>query len=217
MNLFIRLFYKILVRPWLRYIIGVRFENQACFDNINQCIIVANHNSHFDTVSIMAALPSKMMKTTRAVAAGDYFGKTYLMGVATKLFFNATLIARKSKTNGESTISLLDREIKNGMSLVLFPEGSRGKPGIITDFKKGIAILLKENPHVPFVPVYLDGFGRVLPKDKIFLIPLVCKVRFGDPLYVKNHDIETILEEVKAAIIILKDKDERGRNRFELE
>ncbi len=216
MNIFIRLFYAILIRPWLRYIIGVKFENQECFDKISQCIIVANHNSHFDTVSIMAALPNKMMKTTRAIAAGDYFGKTYLRGLATRLFFNATLITRGSKTNGQSTIELLDNEIKDGRSLVLFPEGTRGKPGIMADFKKGIAILLKENPHIPFVPVYLDGFGRVLPKGKIFLIPLICKVRFGDPLYPKNNNVETILEEVKEAILNLKDKDERSRNTFEI-
>jgi len=213
-NIFLKLFYGLLVRPWLKYIIGVQFENQSTFENLNQFIVVANHNSHFDSVSIMAALPSRKLTKVRAVAAGDYFGKTSISGAAMNLFFNAILINRKREKGAPSTIDILDGHLKQGASFILYPEGSRGKPGVITDFKKGIAILLKKNPNIPFVPVYLDGFGRVLPKDKYLILPLVCKVRFGKPLFPKNDDIDSILEEVKEAIVGLKNKDERDRNLF---
>lgn len=216
-NLFIRLFYSLIVRPWLTLIIGVSFQNRKILKEIDQFIIVANHNSHFDSVSIMAALPGNKLKNTRAVAAGDYVGKTFLARTAMSFFFNAILINRKISRGEPSVLNILDEQLKKGRSLVLFPEGSRGKPGVITDFKKGIAFLLKKNPNVPFVPVYLDGFGRVLPKDKIIIIPLVCKVRFGEPVFPKNDDIDSILEEVKEAIMKLKNKDERDRNLFEFE
>jgi len=81
--------------------------------------------------------------------------------------------------------------------------------------KKGIAKLLKENPTVPFIPVYLDGFGRVLPKNKILIVPLICKVRFGSPLFATTNDTRTTLEEVKKEILNLKKKNERDRNQFE--
>ena len=214
-TLFIRLFYALLVRPWLTLLIGVRFENKETFHDINQFIVVANHNSHFDTVSIMAALPGNKLKKTRAVAAADYFGKTSLTGAAMSLFFNAILI-RRQKVEGEpSAIEQLDQHLKNGSSLILFPEGSRGNPGVMTDFKKGIGILLKNNPNVPFIPVYLDGFGRVLPKDKTLIIPLICKVRFGTPVYPKSENVDDTLEEVKEAIMELRNEDERDRNKFE--
>lgn len=216
-HLFSRLFYFLIVRPWLTLIIGVRFENRKTFDGLKQFIIVANHNSHFDSVSIMAALPGDKLKTTRAVAAGDYFGKNSISTIAMKLFFNAILINRNRKKGEPSTIDILDRHLKDGSSFILYPEGSRGKPGAISGFKKGIAILLMKNPEIPFVPVYLDGFGRVLPKDKKLIIPLICKVRFGEPLYPKNNDIESILGEVKEAIFALKNKDERDRNQFAFE
>ena len=77
-NLFVKIFYAFIVRPLLKIIIGVRFENRATFNELDQFIVVANHNSHFDTVSIMAALPSDKLKTTKAIAAGDYFGKVNL-------------------------------------------------------------------------------------------------------------------------------------------
>lgn len=214
-HLFLRLFYAVLVRPWLKFIIGVNFQNREILKNLDQYIIVANHNSHFDTVSIMAALPGKKIKSTSAVASADYFGKTSFASRATNFFFNAILIQRKKDEEGPSTLDILDKQLKKGQSLVLFPEGSRGKPGVIKDFKTGIAVLLKQNPSIPFVPVYLDGFGRVLPKDSRLIIPLVCKVRLGAPIYPKSKDIDAILNEVKEAVLELKNNDERDRNQFE--
>ncbi|MFN0214686.1 MAG: lysophospholipid acyltransferase family protein [Saprospiraceae bacterium] len=213
-HLFQQLFYTLFVRPWLTLIIGVRFENAAALNKTDQFIVVANHNSHFDSVAIMAALPRNKLRNTRAVAAGDYFGKGSFSGFAMSLFFNAVLIKRKHEEGEPSAIEALDECLKNGDSLILFPEGSRGQPGVISDFKKGIAILLQRNPHIPFIPVYLDGFGRVLPKDKWMIIPLICKVRFGEPLMAHTQDIDSLLEAVKEAILHLKKKDERDRNFF---
>jgi 1-acyl-sn-glycerol-3-phosphate acyltransferase len=176
---------------------------------------VANHNSHFDSISIIASLPSDKLKSTRSVASADYFGKTTFKSKLTNFFFNAILIEKKKHDGDLSAIEILDNQLKNGQSLLLFPEGSRGKPGVMNDFKSGIAVLLKNNPHIPFIPVYLDGFGRVLPKDKTLIIPMVCKVRFGEPKYIQFPEIEMILDEVKEAIMTLKDKDERDRNTFE--
>ena len=213
-QIFVQLFYTLLVRPWLTLIIGVWFQNRDTFKNAKQFIVVANHNSHFDTVSIMAALPPSKLKNTKAVAAADYFGKTSFTGWLMSLFFNAILIKRKREEGEPSTIDLLDKHLKSGKSLILFPEGSRGKPGVITDFKAGIGILLKKNPHIPFIPVYLDGFGRVLPKDSWLIIPLICKVRFGDPIKTDSDNVDAVLEKVKEEIVALKAKDERDRNQF---
>ena len=212
---FVKLFYSMIVKPWLKYIIGVSFENVKLIEDSDQFIIVANHNSHFDTIAIMAALPSEKRKNTCAVAAGDYFGKTSFSGSLMQLFFNAILINRNRKEGEPSSLEVLDQKLKEGKSLIIFPEGSRGEPGSIRDFKKGVAILLKDNPTVPFIPVYLDGFGRVLPKGKMLVVPLICKVRFGLPLFTKNESVESNLEEVKKSVLELKQKDERDRNQFE--
>jgi 1-acyl-sn-glycerol-3-phosphate acyltransferase len=211
-----KVFYVLIIRPWLSLIIGVSFKNTMTFNGIDQFIVVANHNSHFDIVAIIAGLPTKKITKVNTVAAGDYFGKNKLTRFLMSLFFNAVMIKRKRDSSEKSPIDELDKILKNGNSLVLFPEGSRGKPGIISDFKKGIAILLKLNPSIPFIPVYLDGFGRVLPKDKRLIIPLKCRVRFGEPLYAQNNDIESILSEVREAVLSLKNSDERDLNKFSI-
>jgi 1-acyl-sn-glycerol-3-phosphate acyltransferase len=215
MKTFIRYFYLYVIRPWLTLFIGVQFKNKRNLRGAEQFIIVANHNSHFDALAIMAAIPTAKFKTTRTVVAGDYFGKTKLSSKLVRLFFNGVLINRNREKKEKSPIEELDSYLKNGDSLILFPEGTRGEPGVMKDFKKGIAILLKDNPSIPFVPVYLDGFGRVLPRNQTMIVPLVCKVRFGEALYPKKNDIDSILEEVKDAIMELKMQDERDRNKFE--
>lgn len=213
-NIFIRFFYSVIIRPWLTLFIGVKFINREIFKDKNQFIVVANHNSHFDMVSIMAALPGRKLKHIRSVAAGDYFGKSKFSASVTKFFFNSILINRNRKEGEPTGLEIIDRRLKNGKSLVLFPEGSRGKPGVMNEFKTGIAILLKNNPDVPFIPVYLDGFGRVLPKDKKLIIPLICKVRFGEPIFIdKTKDIKAIVEQVKEEILNLKEPEE-DRNQF---
>lgn len=200
------------VRPWLKLIIGVSYQYSNFLQSTDQCIIVANHNSHFDTLAIMAALRNKQLKNTQAVAAADYFNRNWIVRALLDLFFNAVLIQR----NGPSTLSQLDRELKNGRSLIMFPEGTRGKPGVISNFKKGIAYLLEKNPNVPIIPVYLDGFGRVLPKDTLLIVPLICKIRFGEHFHPGSHELDTITEEVKKQIMDLKAKDQWDRNQFEI-
>ena len=120
-KLFVTFIYTILVRPWLTFFIGVSFHNVKHLRDAEQFIIVANHNSHFDTVSIMAALPSKLRKNTCAVASGDYFGKSSLTVSLMKLFFNAILITKKVKPEGNFEFRSIRsknkrREISNHVS-----------------------------------------------------------------------------------------------------
>lgn len=216
MNYIKRIIYNCIIRPWLTIIIGVKYENRESLATIKQSLIVGNHNSHFDSLSLMAALPGNKLKKTKAVAAADYFGKSSLSYRAMKFFFNAILIQRKRSKNTPSAIGILDSEIKKGNSLILFPEGSRGKPGDISGFKKGIAILLLNNPTIPFIPVYLDGFGKVLPKDKKLILPLITKIKIGEPLFPKSKDIKGVLEEVRKSILALKDINSPNRNQFKV-
>jgi 1-acyl-sn-glycerol-3-phosphate acyltransferase len=216
-NIFKRWFYRLIVRPWLTVIIGVQYVNRQVFVGKKQFIVVANHNSHFDVVSIIAGMPGNKIKHIKTLVAGDYFGRTNVARSLTDFFFNAVMIYRdrKQETTHVSGVEILNNCLKNGDSLVLFPEGSRGKPGVIAEFKSGIAILLKNNPDIPFIPVYLDGFGRVLPKDKTIILPMECKVRFGEPIYIDpKKSVEEIVFDVKAAIMELKQPEEIDRNQF---
>jgi 1-acyl-sn-glycerol-3-phosphate acyltransferase len=76
-----------------------------------------------------------------------------------------------------------ERTLHKGISIMMFPEGTRSKDGNIIDFKKG-AFQLALNTGKPILPVIIDGSGKVLPKKGIIFsrgYPLIVKVL--DPVY----------------------------------
>ena len=99
----LKFIYSFLVRLFLKLIVGVKFDNSKFLLNEKQFIIVANHNSHLDTMTLLSSLPSKIIHQVKPVAAGDHFGKTKLKGKLTSFFVNALLIKRgRDKNNPEN-------------------------------------------------------------------------------------------------------------------
>ena len=75
------------------------------------------------------------------------------------------------------------RSLKNGISIMMFPEGTRSKDGSIQDFKKG-AFQMALGTKKPILPVIIDGTGKVLPKKGIiFSGGYQLRVRVLDPVY----------------------------------
>jgi 1-acyl-sn-glycerol-3-phosphate acyltransferase len=66
------------MRLFLSIVVGVKYFNLKVLNQKKKFIIVSNHNSHLDTMALMAALPLSWLGKTRPVAAGDYFGDTPL-------------------------------------------------------------------------------------------------------------------------------------------
>src|SRR5215831_11186670 len=59
-----------------------------------------------------------------------------------------------------------------GEILILYPEGTRGMPGVMSELKAGVAYLARRYPKVPVVPVTLSGVERILPKGAVVPLPL---------------------------------------------
>ncbi len=205
-NIVLRLLYSTIIRNLLRIIFGVHYTNREILDSCEQYILVANHNSHLDTVALMAALPAHQLIRTKPVAASDYFGSTGVKKRLTEFFVNALLIPRSSPKAGDTfanPIDLMVDAIDNRYSLILFPEGTRGEAGKLQKFKKGIGLVIAKRPHIPFIPVYLKGMGKLLPKGEKILIPFDSYVRFGKPVYCQEKTVEEIVAEVEKEILAL--------------
>ena len=205
---FLGFIYSFLMRGFLKIFVGVKYRNQEVLKKVPRFIIVSNHNSHIDTMALMSALPYSKRKYVHPVAAGDYFGKSKIKAFFTRLFVNALLIPRSRPIdgNGPDPVQMMFDVLAKGESLILFPEGSRGEPEKLQKFKRGIAYLLEKNPEIPYIPVFMKGMGKILPKGESLLVPFNSYVVFGEPTKCSSTNVEEIVIEVENSILSLQTK-----------
>lgn len=171
-----------------------------------QRIYFANHTSHIDTLAIWSSLPRRLRSRTRPIAARDYWGKGVKKYIATR-GFGAVLIDRAREDATIDPLEPLRASLREGDSLIIFPEGTRGATAIPARFRSGLFRLATEFPSVELVPVYLDNLHRALPKGEILPVPMVCTVRFGAPIALAaDESRESFLERARAAVVALADK-----------
>lgn len=206
-RLILRTLYCGFVKWFLKLIVGVRFDDASFLTRQKQFIIVANHNSHLDTMTIMASLPGNIIHKVKPVAAADYFGRTKLQERLSKYFINALLIRRKrSKNNAdEDPIQAMLQALDNGYSLILFPEGTRGEPEKLQKLKPGIGIILSQRPDIPYVPAFMKGMGKIMPKGDNLIVPHNSSLRYGEAKKVLSRQVSSIVNEVEEAMMKLKD------------
>jgi 1-acyl-sn-glycerol-3-phosphate acyltransferase len=199
-------YYKVLMRPFLSIFVGVKLVNSENLIHSGPVIVVSNHNSHLDTMSLMAAMPFKQLLRTHPVAAADYFGGSWFKRFLSKWVLNAILIKRVREAGEMSPTEQMISYLDKGHSLILFPEGSRGAPEQIQEFQKGIGAILKRRPSIPYLPVFMTGMGRILPKGEKLLVPFDAYVVVGIPCIVRAREVDSIVEEVKQAVLVQRDQ-----------
>ena len=192
--------YSFFWRNFLKIFIGLKYINRKTLKNKKQFILIANHNSHMDTMAIMSAIPSRYIHKVHPIAAVDFFGGSLLNKILMRYLVNATLIKRDRNDTENDPIDAMDKMIKKYRSLILYPEGSRGIPGIMTNFKKGLAYLIQRNPNIKVIPVYLNNIYKTLPKGRKLIIPYNCSIEFGEPIQFRSFELDDILNDSEIAL-----------------
>jgi 1-acyl-sn-glycerol-3-phosphate acyltransferase len=169
-----------------------------------QRIYFANHQSHFDWVLIWAALPQDLRSITRPIAARDYWTSSPLKHWITREIFNAVYVSRERSAD-EDPLEPLMEALRNGDSLVIFPEGTRGNKADPAAFKAGLFHLAEAFPDVQLIPAWIDNVQRVMPKGEVVPVPILCSVTFGAPLTLyPGEDKRTFLERARNAVVALR-------------
>jgi len=204
--LVLKIIYSGIIRNFLKLIVGVKFDKADFLLQEKQFVIVANHNSHVDTMALMASLPSSVVHKVKPVAAADYFGKTKFRAAMSNYFINTLLISRK----GGSAIQTMKKALEDGNSLIIFPEGSRGEPDKEQQMKSGVALLLSLCPDVKYVPAYMFGMGKIMPKGDGLIVPYDSFLMYGKPTLPNSNETKEILAQIENDMKELKNKEKNS-------
>jgi 1-acyl-sn-glycerol-3-phosphate acyltransferase len=178
---------------FVRMLTGAQARWYGCPPMAEQRIYFANHQSHADLVMIWAALPAELRGITRPIAAKDYWTKTPFKKWITTSVFNAVYVDRE-RTEGVDPLQPLVDALKQGDSIILFPEGTRGNEELPQRFKSGLYNLALRFPKVVLVPAWINNIQRVMPKGEVVPVPILCSVTFGAPMQVLRHTAHTVLQ-----------------------
>ena len=171
-------------------------------------IFAANHQSHLDTFLLLTVIPTRFRKRMVVAAGADYFFDKRWKATLSALSIGAIPIERRkvSRTSSDRAQQLL----RQGWSLMIFPEGGRSPDGWAGEFKAGAAFL-SVRTGLPIVPVHIEGTGRILPKGSMLPNRGSTAVTYGEPLHPhEGDDARALSMRMEAAIAQLAHEQSDG-------
>ena len=134
------------------------YRNTPHEDFENPSIIVCNHQSHIDLMGVIMLSPKLIILTN------DWVWRNPFYGIIIR-YADYFPVSEEDKMRGN-----IEEMIKKGYSVVIFPEGTRSEDCHIQRFHKG-AFYLAEQLKLDIIPIFIDGFGELLPKHSYSLHP----------------------------------------------
>jgi len=176
--------------------VRVKIEGMEQLNGKGPYIFMSNHQGSYDIFALLGHLPYQF----------KWLAKKELFSIP---FFGWTMAAagyiRIDREGTRETVEAMNdaaQKIRDGMSVVIFPEGSRSPDGSIQPFKKG-GFTLAIKSGVPIVPIAISGSRDIMPKDKLTAASGEIRIRMDHPIKTENFSLkgrESLMKGVREVI-----------------
>lgn len=171
-------------------------------------IYMSNHQSNFDIPVLLAYLNVQF----RWLAKAELF-KIPIFGYSMKRAGYIS-IDRSNRKSAFKSLKEAAKKIRNGVSVLIFPEGTRSRDGNIRPFKKG-GFALAVDSGVPIVPIVIHGTWSIMSKKALRIKPGSVVIEILKPIETSDYTRKTkddLMEKVGQAICRSFEKA-RGKHR----
>ncbi len=158
-------FVHLIARTWgysilLASRIRVSVSGEENFDPSRSYIFMSNHQSNFDIPVLLAHLRCQF----RWLAKAELF-RIPIFGRGMR-GAGYIPIDRSDRRAAIKSLQQAAETIRAGTSVMVFPEGTRSRDGVLRSFKKG-GFILAVDAGVPIVPVLIHGTFQIMPRNSL--------------------------------------------------
>ncbi|XP_028760301.1 1-acyl-sn-glycerol-3-phosphate acyltransferase isoform X1 [Neltuma alba] len=170
----------------LMWILGNPIKIEGSEYANKRAIYISNHASPIDIFLIMWLTPTGTVGIAKKeIIWYPLFGQLYVLA-------NHLRIDRSNPTVAIESLKEAARAVvRNNLSLIIFPEGTRSKNGRLLPFKKGF-IHLAIQSRLPIVPMVLTGTHRAWRKGSLHVRPAPLTVKYLPPISTENWTVDKI-------------------------
>jgi 1-acyl-sn-glycerol-3-phosphate acyltransferase len=163
--------------------VKVKITGLEKLDPKKSYVIAANHQSIYDIFVVYGWLPMIFKWVMKAELR-----KIPLVGKACESAGHI-FIDRKNPVAAKKSLDRAEAQLRNGVSVVVFPEGTRTYTGQMGKFKKG-AFRMATDLQLPIVPVTLRGCFERLPRNGFVVTPGLIEMIIHEPVEVEGYEHE---------------------------
>jgi 1-acyl-sn-glycerol-3-phosphate acyltransferase len=175
------------VRLWARSIVwaaGVRVVVHGR-DQLRQghgAVFVSNHVSWFDIFALASVVPGCTFVAKAELRRIPLFGfAAECVGIV--------FVERENRKQAFASYEVAAREVQNGRSIVVCPEGTRGRDYHLRPFKKGPFVLAIAS-QTPVIPTVVHGTIEIMPKGSFWIRSGQADLHFLDPIATTGYDYD---------------------------
>ncbi len=162
-------------------------------------LFVSNHQSNFDILSLLAYLG-----VPKGFVAKTELGKVPMLSDWMKRI-HCLFMDRNDIKQSATTIIEGIKQLKSGINMVIFPEGTRGKNGVMGEFKAG-SFKLATKSKAPIVPITIDGTYKIMEGNNNLIKPAEVNIYVHKPIFTAELTKEEINELPEKVENIIKSK-----------